>query len=94
MLDKQTKFLAMWSFLFLPITFLTGVYGMNFYNYEGISGNPQMWEIHHKYGYYLFWAICAVYVCFAIGFFHHQRFIKVGIFTKIKAYMRSKPDES
>jgi magnesium transporter len=37
------KVLAIYSVYFLPITFIAGVYGMNFEN---------MPELHHKYGYY------------------------------------------
>jgi len=32
-----------------------------------------------------------VYVFFAIVFFHHQRFIRLGAVTKLKAYLCGKP---
>ncbi|QBJ86118.1 magnesium transporter CorA [Chryseobacterium gleum] len=42
--NQVMKVLAIYSVYFLPITFIAGVYGMNFDN---------MPELHHKYGYYL-----------------------------------------
>lgn len=41
--NQVMKVLAIYSVYFLPITFIAGVYGMNFDN---------MPELHHKYGYY------------------------------------------
>lgn len=42
--NQVMKVLAIYSVYFLPITFIAGVYGMNFDN---------MPELHYKYGYYL-----------------------------------------
>ncbi|WP_312287936.1 magnesium transporter CorA family protein [Chryseobacterium gleum] len=42
--NQVMKVLAIYSVYFLPITFIAGIYGMNFDN---------MPELHHKYGYYL-----------------------------------------
>lgn len=42
--NQVMKVLAVYSVYFLPITFIAGVYGMNFDN---------MPELHHKYGYFL-----------------------------------------
>ncbi|AZA77366.1 magnesium transporter CorA [Chryseobacterium sp. G0186] len=42
--NQVMKVLAIYSIYFLPITFIAGVYGMNFDN---------MPELHHKYGYYI-----------------------------------------
>lgn len=41
--NQVMKLLAMFSVYFLPITFIAGLYGMNF---------DYMPELHHKYGYY------------------------------------------
>jgi len=41
--NQVMKLLAIYSVYFLPITFIAGVYGMNFDN---------MPELHHKHGYY------------------------------------------
>ncbi len=42
--NQVMKVLAVYSVYFLPITFIAGVYGMNF---------DHMPELHHKYGYFL-----------------------------------------
>lgn len=51
--NQVMKVLAVYSVYFLPITFIAGVYGMNFDN---------MPELHHKYGYFLTLGLMAVVV--------------------------------
>ncbi|MCW3161580.1 magnesium transporter CorA family protein [Chryseobacterium oryctis] len=51
--NQVMKVLAVYSVYFLPITFIAGVYGMNFDN---------MPELHHKYGYYITMGIMALVV--------------------------------
>ena len=51
--NQVMKMLAIYSVYFLPITFIAGLYGMNFDN---------MPEIHTKYGYYTTLAIMATIV--------------------------------
>lgn len=48
--NQVMKVLAIYSVYFLPITFIAGVYGMNFDN---------MPELHHKYGYFITLGIMA-----------------------------------
>lgn len=93
MLDKQTKFLAMWSFIFLPTTFLTGVYGMNFYQFKSSFGGYQMPEIHNVHGYTIFWIICSIYVIFAFIVFHRQRFIRIPLLSYLKRKFITKSAE-
>ena len=45
------KLLTIISTIFIPITFMAGVYGMNFDNIP---------EIHFKYGYVCFWVISII----------------------------------
>ena len=45
------KVLTIFSAIMLPLTFIAGVYGMNFDN---------MPELHSRYGYYTVWAIMIV----------------------------------
>ncbi|SIQ45830.1 magnesium transporter [Chryseobacterium sp. RU37D] len=53
--NQVMKVLAIYSVYFLPITFIAGVYGMNFDN---------MPELHHKYGYYAaLGAMALVVIC-------------------------------
>ena len=51
--NQVMKVLAIYSVYFLPITFIAGVYGMNFDN---------MPELHHKYGYYFTLGLMALVV--------------------------------
>lgn len=51
--NQVMKVLAIYSVYFLPITFIAGVYGMNFDN---------MPELHHKYGYFITLGIMALVV--------------------------------
>eukprot|EP00877_Chromochloris_zofingiensis_P007548 jgi/Chrzof1/3046/Cz12g09160.t1 len=50
--NQSMQTLAVVSTVFLPITFIAGVYGTNF--------GAWFPEIHWKYGYLYFWTICAV----------------------------------
>lgn len=47
-LNETMKLLTVIATIFIPLTFLAGVYGMNFSN---------MPELHWKYGYYFFWGL-------------------------------------
>ncbi|ASK30075.1 magnesium transporter CorA [Chryseobacterium sp. T16E-39] len=51
--NQVMKVLAIYSVYFLPITFIAGVYGMNFDN---------MPELHHKHGYYFTLGLMALIV--------------------------------
>ncbi|GLC47726.1 hypothetical protein PLESTB_000019200 [Pleodorina starrii] len=51
--SQSTAALAVVSTIFLPITFLAGVYGMNF---------DVLPELHWSYGYLYFWGACTVIV--------------------------------
>jgi magnesium transporter len=48
-MNEIMKVLTVIGTIFIPLTFLAGVYGMNFQFFP---------EIHWKWGYALFWAIC------------------------------------
>ena len=49
-MNEVMKVLTMIATIFIPITFLAGVYGMNFQYFP---------ELHWRWGYFSFWAICA-----------------------------------
>lgn len=51
--NQVMKLLAIYSVYFLPITFIAGIYGMNFDN---------MPELHHKHGYYFTLGLMALVV--------------------------------
>ena len=62
-LNEIMKVLTIFSAVMLPLTFIAGVYGMNFEN---------MPELHARYGYYGAWGIMIV-VAFAMLFFFWKR---------------------
>lgn len=62
-LNEIMKVLTIFSAIMLPLTFIAGVYGMNFDN---------MPELHSRYGYYATWVIMIV-VAIAMLFFFWSR---------------------
>ena len=59
-MNEVMKVLTVIATIFIPLTFIAGIYGMNFDN---------MPELHYKYGYYAVWAVMllvflAMLVCF------------------------------
>jgi len=58
--------LTVWSTIFLPLTFLTGVYGMNF---------KYMPELQGKYGYILFWVTAVVITSVMIYYFKKKKWM-------------------
>jgi magnesium transporter len=62
-LNEIMKVLTIFSAIMLPLTFIAGVYGMNFEN---------MPELHSRYGYYGVWIIMIV-VAFAMLLFFKRR---------------------
>lgn len=62
--NQVMKLLAIYSVYFLPITFIAGIYGMNFDN---------MPELHHKYGYYFILGVMATIVILTFLFMRRKR---------------------
>lgn len=63
-LNEVMKVLTVISTIFIPLTFLVGVYGMNF---------EFMPELHWKYGYYLVWGVMILLVFSMLGFFRYKK---------------------
>jgi hypothetical protein len=61
------KILAMVDFVFLPLTFMTGVYGMNF--------KQGMLELNYQYGYMIFWMICLTWLMISVFWFYQKKWI-------------------
>lgn len=63
--NQVMKLLAMYSVYFLPITFIAGIYGMNFKN---------MPELEHPYGYYCTLAFMLLIVIVTYLYFRRKKF--------------------
>lgn len=63
-MNEVMKVLTVISTIFMPLTFIVGVYGMNF------SFMP---ELHWKWGYYVVWAIMIAIVIGMLLFFRKKR---------------------
>lgn len=57
------KVLTIFSTIFIPLTFLAGVYGMNFRNLP---------ELNWEFGYFIFWGISAVITGLMLRFFKNK----------------------
>ena len=62
--NEIMKVLTVLSAFFIPMTFLAGVYGMNFDNLP---------ELHLKYGYFYFWGILVVITGSLFGYFKWKK---------------------
>lgn len=65
-LNEVMKVLTIFSAIMLPLTFIVGVYGMNFDN---------MPELHSRYGYFAAWAIMIVVALGMLFFFWRRGWI-------------------
>ena len=65
-LNEIMKVLTIFSAIMLPLTFIAGVYGMNFDN---------MPEIHSRYGYYAVWVIMLTVAIGMLGLFWRRGWI-------------------
>jgi magnesium transporter len=65
-LNEIMKVLTIMTSLFIPLSFIAGVYGMNFDN---------MPELHHKYGYYVVWGVMIVVFIGLLIFLKRRRWM-------------------
>jgi len=70
--NEIMRILTIVSVLFIPLTFLAGVYGMNF-NPEASKWN--MPELNWKFGYEFFWAVSLCIVGFMLAFFKRKKWL-------------------
>ncbi len=68
-LNEIMKVLTIFSAVMLPLTFIAGVYGMNFEN---------MPELHSKYGYYGAWILMIIVATGMLSFFWRRGWIGRG----------------
>ncbi len=65
-MNEVMKVLTIMASFFIPITFVAGVYGMNF---------EVLPELHWKYSYAVFWLICLTITAALAVFFYRKRWI-------------------
>ena len=65
-LNEVMKVLTVIGTIFIPLTFLAGVYGMNFKHFP---------EIEWVWGYPVFWGICVVTVVVMVAWFRKRRWL-------------------
>ncbi len=64
--NETIRVLTILSSIFIPLTFIVGVYGMNF---------EHMPELHWRYGYYLTWVVMLVVVATLLVYFRRNGWI-------------------
>lgn len=64
-LNSVMKVLTIISTIFIPLTFIAGVYGMNFHTDKPLN----MPELEWEYGYIVFWIVCAAIAAGLMGLF-------------------------
>lgn len=65
-MNEVMKVLSLIGTVFIPITFIAGVYGMNFDHFP---------ELHHPYAYPAFWIVCGAIVTSLLIYFRRRRWI-------------------
>lgn len=64
--NEVMKVLTIFSTIFIPLTFLAGVYGMNF---------KYMPELYHEWAYPIFWIVCLITLLLLIRYFKKKNWI-------------------
>lgn len=65
-MNQVMKVLTIIATIFIPLTFIAGIYGMNFEN---------MPELHYKNGYYILWVVMIVIFLGMIYFFKRKKWL-------------------
>ena len=65
-LNEIMKVLTIFSAIFIPLTFIAGVYGTNFKYFR---------ELHYKYSYFIFWAVLLLVALIMIRFFRKRHWL-------------------
>jgi magnesium transporter len=65
-MNEIMKVLTIFTTIFVPLTFLAGVYGMNF---------KHLPELEWKYSYYIFWGLCIVVAISMLVWFRRKRWL-------------------
>ncbi|WP_372643939.1 magnesium/cobalt transporter CorA [Ancylomarina sp.] len=63
-LNDILKFLTIFSVIFIPLTFIAGIYGTNFDNIP---------ELHYEYGYFIMWGVIIITAISMIFYFKQKK---------------------
>jgi magnesium transporter len=65
-LNDIMKFLTVFSVIFIPLTFIAGIYGTNFDNVP---------ELHFKYSYFIMWGVIVVVAIIMLLYFKNKKWL-------------------
>lgn len=65
-MNEVMKVLTIMASIFIPLTFMAGIYGMNFDNIP---------ELHYKYGYYYLWGVMILVVLGLLWYFKRKKWL-------------------
>ncbi len=65
-MNEVMKVLTIIATIFIPLTFIAGIYGMNFTN---------MPELQYKYGYYIVWIVMVVVLIGMLVYFKRKKWL-------------------
>ncbi|MDY0191727.1 MAG: magnesium/cobalt transporter CorA [Desulfuromonas sp.] len=65
-LNEIMKVLTIFSAIFIPLTFIAGIYGTNFENLP---------ELHYHYSYFIMWGVMVVVALFMLRFFRRKNWL-------------------
>jgi magnesium transporter len=80
-LNQVMKVLTIISTVFIPLTFVVGLYGMNFTSHDPRTGSflPfNMPELYSPYGYLMIWGVMILMVIAQLIFFYKKGWLKKG----------------
>ena len=65
-LNDIMKFLTVFSVIFIPLTFIAGIYGTNFDNVP---------ELHYKYSYFIMWGVIVIVAIVMLLYFRKKKWL-------------------
>lgn len=65
-LNDIMKFLTVFSVIFIPLTFISGIYGTNFDNVP---------ELHYKYSYFIMWGVIVTVAIIMLLYFRKKKWL-------------------
>jgi magnesium transporter len=77
-MNEVMKTLTIITTIFVPLTFIVGVYGMNFSPVDPKTGEPAPWnmpELYSKYGYLAVWAVMITITIGLLVYFRKKKWL-------------------